>query len=515
MKFGGNMQNNYSDIWNYYDLEIAQDPRKWAEKIFGKMIFFEDVRRRITKISFEHELVEEESKYTLRNHHMTYGGAASQAQYYAKIGFVFDKKLYASDICFKVCAHESSAADDYEFGVYYYMEDNVVAHYIEEVLISTPLHVDSFPEDYINVVDIEGDVSLSERIKLDMPYVYPILNESGIPVELFYAFPSMEILYKAGYTNLCKDVADSYCHENQKNIQYFKRLCKDGTSPKTIFKTSKSVYQALKERNVSLHGIDELRKTNKCSPLEKDTVLQIIDNNLTGDNSSMRNSRYILNATYNGRPLFKSYDVLMNKLRRLDMYEALSPKEGLQYLADYIRNCQILDIKPNIESDSLLREHNVTSRLVYQKTEKEKTEGLIEACIKLQQYDWSNGNFFIRAIRDKADLLSEASQQRNCVAAYASSIASGRSKIFVLRRCAAPDKSLITIEMSADMRTLRQACLSHNRTIQSDAQNSAIRQWIIAIQEGNTHDWDLIPNDLSYKEKCAFQDEMYRNRKAR
>ncbi|WP_080678410.1 PcfJ domain-containing protein [Ruminococcus albus] len=75
------------------------------------------------------------------------------------------------------------------------------------------------------------------------------------------------------------------------------------------------------------------------------------------------------------------------------------------------------------------------------------------------------------------DLLDEATQQHNCVASYAQSIAEGRSLIYVMREKKAPEKSLITIELTPKTHKIRQKLLAYNCPIRNKAQTEFIERW--------------------------------------
>ena len=99
-------------------------------------------------------------------------------------------------------------------------------------------------------------------------------------------------------------------------------------------------------------------------------------------------------------------------------------------------------------------------------------------CEKMKAYDYNEGIYFVRAIRDQDDLLDEANQQHNCVASYGSNIANGKSYIYVMREVARPDKSLITIELSPNGKTIRQKFLAYNQAIHNKSQSDFIERWL-------------------------------------
>ena len=97
--------------------------------------------------------------------------------------------------------------------------------------------------------------------------------------------------------------------------------------------------------------------------------------------------------------------------------------EALPLLRDYLWQCRALNIKPRIDGDSLMCEHNVAARLLRnQRDEARKTRYstvLTAACNKLQEDNYSEKTFFVRGILNYEDLLDEAKQQHNCVAGIA------------------------------------------------------------------------------------------------
>lgn len=68
-------------------------------------------------------------------------------------------------------------------------------------------------------------------------------------------------------------------------------------------------------------------------------------------------------------------------------------------------------------------------------------------------------------------------QQHNCVASYGQRIAAGQSYIYVMREVAHPDKSLITIELSPNGKTIRQKFLAYNKPIHNKSQSEFIERW--------------------------------------
>ena len=100
-----------------------------------------------------------------------------------------------------------------------------------------------------------------------------------------------------------------------------------------------------------------------------------------------------------------------------------------------------------------------------------------EKCDELQAYNYREGIFFARAISSYDDLLDEATQQHNCVASYASAIAKGRTMIFVVRKCNAPNKSFITLELDPKDLHVRQKEVACNQPVRNKAASDFISRF--------------------------------------
>ena len=98
-------------------------------------------------------------------------------------------------------------------------------------------------------------------------------------------------------------------------------------------------------------------------------------------------------------------------------------------------------------------------------------------CDELQAYNYREGVFFARAISSYDDLLDEATQQHNCVASYARAIANGRTMIFVVRKCNAPEKSFITLELDTKDLHVRQKEVACNQPVRNKAASDFISRF--------------------------------------
>lgn len=339
-------------------------------------------------------------------------------------------------------------------------------------------------------------ISILEK---EYPYVYPVyqnyLEKEFFEVRrnryttikdadktiaaIFLMAPELEQLVKAGYEPLVDSYMKSFIIDRgllkdiKKNTDIMNRLICRGSKLKNIFKTSKKVYMTLKNESI-LTKWDFYRKLDKQRNVSLDILQQIYEANYLQKELTLIYT--ILGKKYQGKEIF-TFDTLQNYLRRIDMYEAIPASEGLQLLNDYLQNCDVLNIRPRIDGDSLKREHDITSRLVREHRDEIMAKEMEGACKKLEKYNYEEEIYLVRGIKDYDDLIDEAKQQHNCVAGYAKSIISGRSLIYVMREKKDPDKSLITIELSPDGKTIRQKLMAYNQPIRNKSQTEFINRW--------------------------------------
>ena len=140
--------------------------------------------------------------------------------------------------------------------------------------------------------------------------------------------------------------------------------------------------------------------------------------------------------------------------------------------------CNQLQMEPRVDGDSLKREHDIAARNCRNKRDEIISRDMQENCERMKKYNYTEGVYFVRAITSHDDLLDEANQQHNCVASYGRRIANGSSYIYVMREVANPEKSLITIELSPNGKTIRQKFLAYNRPIHNKSQSDFIERWL-------------------------------------
>lgn len=337
-----------------------------------------------------------------------------------------------------------------------------------------------------NVFFVQTEGEMSQLLKAHKPWITRWLSENTrFTMEKYLAAPWLETLSKAGFQELTnKFLYPEDYNVTTKMYEQFNRLCGPGTSPKDIFKCSKAVYNVLKNEG-NLDIWDTLRRLEKKDCITGDTVLMVYQMGLRPKELELVNS--ILGQKHNGRPVF-TFTSLVNYINRLDMYEAICSSEAFVLINDYLHMCHQLGMPPRVDGDSLKREHDIAARLCREKrnqimeqkmkerAEQEKRE-IEEGNSKMARATYRENVFFVRPITEYNDLLDEAIQQDNCVASYAERIAEGKTRIFTLRETAHPEKSLVTIELSPDCKTVRQKYLTHNQVIRNKAINDFIDRW--------------------------------------
>ena len=328
---------------------------------------------------------------------------------------------------------------------------------------------------------LNSSEEIRKILKQTNPYGYKFVLERNPSPSLqeclnILSAPQIEQLYKAGYTFVEK-IVDGIV--DSKYVGIFNKLTQPGKNLKEIFKCSKTLYTALKDDG-DLGEWDIYRKMEKQGKFTKDTLCQAID--MGYKDMELAHINTILNKKYKGKPVF-TWDTLQNYLRRLDMYQAIGNNEAFLILTDYLRMCEELDVEPRTDSDSLKREHDVIARTLREKEDEIMAEKMKGACDYLSVNDYDEDIFFIRGIRDYADLIDEAKQQKNCVAGYAKSIINHNSLIYVMRRKDTPNTSLITVELSRDQMSIRQKFLAYNKPIHNKAQSEFLDRWLAKVRQ--------------------------------
>lgn len=340
-----------------------------------------------------------------------------------------------------------------------------------------------------NILFVQTDDELMHILREKKPWITAWLNEKNYSLRAYLSAPWLETLDKAGYRFAKVFLTGQALRwEDNTRYQHLNLLVQPGTKPKDIFKTTKTVYSTLKE-DENLQTWDIYRRMCKTGKLNQDTVKQVYDAGYTPKDLEYVST--ILGVKYNDRNVF-TWTSLINYLGRIDMYEAIDRREGLPILADYLSMCRQLEMEPRTDGDSLKREHDIAARLIRERRNEQQAQQMREAeerlrreiaegAIKKGRLAYSERVYTVKPITDYDTLIDEARQQHNCVASYADRIAKGTSVICTMRETASPERSLVTIELSPDLRTIRQKFLAYNQPIRSKAISDFIDRWMHQI----------------------------------
>ena len=325
-------------------------------------------------------------------------------------------------------------------------------------------------------------------------------------LKLAVVWPELVQLNILGYT-----FTNKLCNvETYRWDAHFERICKDkygyrdwtakteyetfwlnfkGNGPKEIFypipeKMIKTLKDATIETIYTLKNIysgydKEHAAENKdrivqfLKSMHLDTYEEIISSEFNDSNFWQ-----ILSAKHNGKPIY-SYQNLIDYLGRLDTFQAISRREALRILRDYLAMCEKLGMAPDKYTNSLKREHDIAVRNYNARQDECSNRKIAEVGEEISKFNYvdKSAGLFIRSITDFEDLKNEGIKMHNCVGSYSNRIINGYSYIFVIRSIKHPDDSIITVELNPENLSVVQQYLSYNRSITDERQLQFINDW--------------------------------------
>ncbi len=300
-------------------------------------------------------------------------------------------------------------------------------------------------------------------------------------MNLYVGNPSVEQVVKVAselVRGVCNEVSNS-------KAKLFNTNFKKGKNLKEITGLPDWLWKKLVANNVDLDSWHEMRIWYKETAKEgKPLTVEEVDKILELSHSlNLAKVRKIVKTAKNseGKKIFTP-NSLVNYLRRVDMYQAIEPRDAVEYLADYIRMCNELKIEPLTDSNSLKREHDVTAR-TYNNWKREnilaqEKEGFKDRYDILNKYSYSDDKLSVIVPKTPMDMVEEGKMNRNCVGCYTSSYAEGRSTVFFIRKNDDLEHSYITIETDGTGENLRQAFYACNRKIDNQNDLNFINSWI-------------------------------------
>lgn len=171
---------------------------------------------------------------------------------------------------------------------------------------------------------------------------------------------------------------------------------------------------------------------------------------------------------------FDHHDDGYKKLKHIALLPAKAKEYGydMEIYRDYIR--QAVELGYDLGDKyyefprDLEKAHTDATTAIVLRNDHELQAKIEKRLPALAPYEYSNGKFVIRAAQSIAELALEAEAQHNCVYKnYSRLYANGACVIAFVRRCDAPEKSYITVEINNEYKIV-QARIAMNRLPDDD-----------------------------------------------
>jgi hypothetical protein len=334
---------------------------------------------------------------------------------------------------------------------------------------------------------------------LDAPYTrWHYSNDNAVTkmtrvlqyFKIYIDFPFIEQLVKAGiYLFLNSNVEYRWTLNTDISTLMKRNFNPAGKSLKEITKLPSYVLSSNTIRNVrDLKTWNELRiAVQKYIKSKEDweAFSMFTEHHPGGWGQIIKKAKSLLNSGY------YTLSGLINYLHRVDLYQAVGLDDAMQLLTDYISMCKQCDVKPDINTNSLKREHDVLQRNFWTLKAIARDEEFMALAEGFKKFEYSDDEFMIIAPKSASDVINEGVNQRNCVGAYVNRVIDGQTVILFLRRKDNPEKSLVTIEISPETYSVRQHLMARNDHVTSVKILNFIEKWQEKIREGMPSEEEL------------------------
>lgn len=231
-------------------------------------------------------------------------------------------------------------------------------------------------------------------------------------LHLWIGYPKVELLMKAGCTQIVKDICHTHSFSYDAHPHLLKKLTKQDI--KFIIETNATYREADMAHETQLYDIEIIRKAIKVN-------FKIISN---------------LNLKMN---IEKTIDYILEKNYKYTDY------------CDYLQWCELLgiDLKrtsnlypedPKMAHDEMYKEKIKHEDHIYDNKIKEYSN-------ELQKYSFSNKTFVIFPASSQTDLIFESVELKHCVRTYADRYANRETSIFFIRHIDNVTKPYVTLEL--------------------------------------------------------------------
>lgn len=255
-------------------------------------------------------------------------------------------------------------------------------------------------------------------------------------------YPVIEFLWKAGYRNIVHNRIFGMDRENRNAILWERKKLKE------CFKFPLRILKLMPPEEWNLNDIQRVndlweRYGGKITDTEIQLVLESkVDIQLWSGATPYANAGRILKYIKNQTDKREE----KNPDRRI-----ISQNDTARVYRDYLQECEQLHIdlhdKEILFPKDLTAAHNRTMEQVKFERNKADQEKFQKAVEKLENFAWSEGEFFIRPAREQMELMAEGKTLHHCVGGYIKRMAEGETAIFFLRKVSEPDKPFYTLEL--------------------------------------------------------------------
>lgn len=261
-------------------------------------------------------------------------------------------------------------------------------------------------------------------------------------LEYHAKYPVIEFLWKAGYRNIVHYRIFGMDRENRNAILWERKKLKE------CFRFPLRILRLMPPEEWSLNDIQRVndlweRYGGKITDTEIQLVLESkVDIQLWSGATPYANAGRILKYIKNQTDKREE----KNPDRRI-----ISQNDTARVYRDYLQECEQLHIdlqdKEILFPKDLTAAHNRTMEQVKFEKNKADQEKFQKAVEKLENFAWSEGEFFIRPAREQMELTAEGKALHHCVGGYIRRMAEGETAIFFLRKANEPDRPFYTLEL--------------------------------------------------------------------
>lgn len=222
----------------------------------------------------------------------------------------------------------------------------------------------------------------------------------------------------------------------------------------------KDLVKYIKDNNDCCYDIftQKMYDTQKAYP-----ELNLLNNNFMG---VLRNIIFgTMNYTF---PLGWCISAML-RLQLEDAYYLNTIYGLVEHLSNYYNHCTAMGQEPVITKNLMVTIAHTEH--LYENYKAEKMNDWLKKYNDIPQLYYENDTYIVRPLLSRDDFHAEAEAQSNCVERlYMEKVANGRTHVVTVRKKNTPDVSLITCEISNDMRIIQYYAKYNNTPNRAEAQ---------------------------------------------